>query len=225
MKERPIIFSAPMVRAILDGRKTQTRRVIKSPARNMQKQGHEVIKRNPDNDPWYKDYIWSMRVDGGSWADYKHERFLQLCPYGAIGDKLWVRETFGSSIRNLGGTPHEKLVYKADNPNEAYCYSSEGAEIPIKWKSPIFMPRWASRITLEITNLRVERVQDISCDDANAEGVQAWVESFANREIYHENGNLKGYPVTAYKRLWEQINGAGSWDANPWVWIIGVKRI
>jgi len=145
MKERPILFSAAMVNAILSGRKTQTRRVVKPMSRKA----------------------------GGEYTGWVLPEYRTDCPYGQPGDRLWVRETFGSMIRNVGGTPHEKLAYRADDPNAVMCYSSEGMEVPIKWKPSIHMPRWASRITLEIVSVRVERLNEISEQDAIAEGIKA----------------------------------------------------
>jgi hypothetical protein len=146
MKERPILFSAPMVRAILDGRKTQTRRVIKEKL---------------------------MRGEGAH---------VNNCQYGKPGDRLWVRETF---------CYHDYLA--------RYLYKADGVT-GVKWKPSIFMPRIASRIMLEITGIRVERLQDISEEDAIAEG---WPKS-----------------SDWYRSLWESINGQGSWVLNPWVWVI-----
>lgn len=230
MKERPILYSSPMIVAILEGRKTQTRRAIKSPARNMQKQGHEVIRRNPDNDPWYKDHIWSMRVDGGSWADYTHERFLQLCPYGAIGDRLYARET----TREVCIGSISITEYVADN-----SLSEAEWNYPRPVRPSIHMPRSLSRILTEITDVRVQRLQDITSEEAKAEGLKGI--SNDGRTVKFGIPDLDGYPrtdnqgwpwqewesdpVVAYKRLWEKINGKGSWDKNPWVWVIEFKII
>lgn len=186
----------------------------------MQKQGHEVIRRNPDNDPWYRDHIWSMRVNGGLWADYTHKRFLQLCPYGAVGDRLWVRETFA-----LSPFKHDALVFKAD---------FEAIDRVKTWKPSIHMPRWASRIKLEITGVRVERLNDISDDDVGKEGLEAFgggdVDSSGNwRRLYfdprpdHDNEGI--FAKEAYKNLWGMIHGKDEWDKNPWVWVIEFERI
>src|ERR1043165_10305122 len=113
MKERPILFSGPMVRAILEGRKTQTRRIVRSPAKNMQREGMEVIKYRPPGDSWYGDYVWSMRDRSGVWGDYKHEQFLRFCPYGVPGDRLWVRETW-AVVHN-----HHKTVHASAALDEA----------------------------------------------------------------------------------------------------------
>lgn len=183
IKERPILFSGPMVRALLDGGKTQTRRVVKArPDRNMGSrcvlQPHEL----------------AVEINRG---DY------QNCPYGQPGDLLWVRETFTKIIGKSGGWIATE--YRA----------SLGDTLGIKkrWTPAIHMPRAASRITLEITGVRVERLQDISDDDAMAEGVD------------RTNTSIPGYAKERYRRLWESINGPGSWAANPWMWVIEFRRI
>lgn len=235
MKKRPILYSAPMVVAILDGRKTQTRRAIKSPARNMQKQGHQVIRRNPDNDPWYKDHIWSMRVDGGSWADYTHERFLQLCHYGAVGDRLWVREAWRVTSKLDDISPNQLPEgIGVEYPATRHINNLEGRKRP-----SIHMPRSLSRILTEVTDIRVQRLQDITPEEAKAEGLKCM--SKDGLTVKFGIPDLDGYPgtdnhgwpwqewefdpVMAYKRLWEKINGKGSWDKNPWVWVIEFRKI
>lgn len=184
MKERPILFSGPMVRAILEGRKTQTRRALKP---QPPKQTAVVDPYNHDIEhftAWTADN--KMMLSRGNIKNTAHWR----CPYGLPGDRLWVRESF-CSVDNteFGGT---------------------------KWKPSIFMPRAASRITLEITSLRVERLQEISEDDAKAEGVSQ-----------HPNYPKEFFSswTAAYKHLWNSINGPGSWNTNPWVWVIEFKRI
>jgi len=181
MKERPILFSGAMVRAILEDRKTQTRRIVKD-------------------------------VDGKN-------------RYGVPGDRLWVRETFGYEVRSVGGTPHQQIVYRASKPDAVYCYGSQGQEIKIKWKPSIFMPRLSSRITLEITNIRIERLNDISEEDAIAEGYEpgGWSPS------YNDPGNVgcvEYWPAKdEFICLWESINGKDSWIQNPWVWVIEFERV
>lgn len=193
MKARPILMSTPMVQATLreieqrGTGKTQTRRAIKSGARNMQEQGVEVIIHRAAGDKCYKDHTWFMRGEGGSWHDYAHEKFLRLCPYGRVGDVLWVRES--------------GIISQS-----------------------IHMPRWASRITLEITGIRVERLQDISEEDAIAEGLL----KFPHKDdvaygFMADDKHGYGSPRGAYHALWESINSAGSWADNPWVWVIEFK--
>ena len=211
MKERPILFSGPMVRALLNGSKTQTRRVVKARAdKNMGPrcvlQPHELARE----------------VNRG---DY------QNCPYGQPGDRLWVRETWQGPLATEDDHYPEGLYspkfceYAADGgPTPEFTTADD--ELVCRWRPSIHMPRWASRITLEITGVRVERLQDISEADAIAEGCAK------NHNNYywggpHKAGGLKQMATArqAYQDLWESINGPGSWDANPWVWVVGFKRV
>lgn len=195
MKERPIIFSAPMVRALLDGRKTQTRRIVKSQ---------------------YDDPAWSVRpCEITRFKGHTHDWWLPgatvpavpiiKCPYGRPGDRLWVKETFAHHVQAVGAKRDEDgpFVYAADGE------FAKQYRLGDKWKSPIFMRRAASRILLEIVAIRVERLQDISEEDAKAEGADPAECCLA---YYH-----------GYRKLWEAINGAGSWDVNPYVWVIEFK--
>lgn len=179
MKERPILFSAPMVRALLEGRKIQTRRVVKLNASGRAEKGG----RN-----WHLD----------------DPNALLACPYGQPGDRLWVRETW---LR----TANEEINYRADGG-----YPEGAAKMLGGWRPSIFMPRHASRILLEITAVRVERLQDISASDAVAEGAlnQSAADQFA-----------QVHAIDMYRCIWSGINGAESWDKNPWVWVIEFKRI
>jgi hypothetical protein len=188
MTERPILFSAEMVRAILEGRKTQTRRAIKPvPTFNGGGACH-------DADALQQDYVEPYWV------------FPKICKYGAPGDLLWVRETWFDPQMDGG-----RVLYAADQP-EVH---------PIHRRRPsIHMPRWASRITLRITDVRVERLQDISEDDAIAEGVKPCTSTGWNGE------NLVVMTAReAFADLWNDINGPGAWDANPWVWVIAFERV
>lgn len=195
MKERPILFSAPMVQAILTGNKTQTRRVYKLPP--------------------------SQAVD------------IAKCPHGQVGDRLWVRETWATKIKTVGNTPHEAFTYRATEPNAVACYDCNGNELPVKWKPSIFMPRAASRILLEITGVRVERLHSISKQDAIAEGIKQIKincsrdgEKIAYKAYDWPNENItKNNPIDSYFSLWESINGRESLDANPWVWVITFKVV
>ena len=195
MTELPILFSASMVRAILKGRKTQTRRVVK-PQPTMQEvdgtYGVSVLafKQKKGKGHW----IWPNAKD----------IIVTECPYGEHGDRLWVREAFTEC-------PKGNFIYREQE--ETHDYGKSTADANNKWTPSIYMPRRASRITLEITNIRVERLQDISDKDALAEGVD------------QTNTSIKGYATERFKNLWESINGAGSWDANPWVWVIEFKRV
>ncbi len=198
MKERPIIFSGESVRATLEWRKTQTRRGIK--LRDF---------RPCDNVPGSD---WYFRAKNGIWSDVSTKRLLErYCPYGKPGDRLWVRETLAAADDQYQG-----LSY-------AYCADGKGVMPQKQWDkfstdiiSPIFMPRWASRITLEIVNIRVERVQDISEEDAEKEGM-----------IYYGETLCEPTPKEKYSKLWDSLNSKRgySWDSNPWVWVIEFKRI
>jgi len=200
MKERPILFSGPMVRALLAGTKTQTRRIVK-PQPAPDQQPRTVIGSSG--------FVYVM--DNAPLLPYPEVRRVRWdCPYGQPGDRLWVRETFGHFERNDNFTPGCEVFYRADGG----CLEIE------PWRPSIHMPRWASRITLEITGVRVERLQDIDISAAQAEGV-----SDTGSLILDSAGNEQGGPIAEYAVLWEQINGPGSWDANPWVWVLEFRRL
>lgn len=228
VRERPILFSAPMVRAILDGSKTQTRRPIKSPAKNMQRAGMQVLQHREPGDSWYGDRVWSMRNRMGVWGDYTHEKLLALCPFGAPGDRLWVREAFAliwPGEAEPENVRENAVEYRADGdesrfPGEWPPETRDDPDRP-RWRPSIHMPRWASRITLEVTGVRVERAQDVSDDDILAEGV--------TREVVAEMlGCHPGSIPTlqdAWRLAWMHIYGAESWEANPWLWVIEFRRV
>jgi hypothetical protein len=231
MKERPLLFSAPMVLALLNGTKTQTRRILKPQPYEDPKHGtvwEPKGKNHPTGSPWYCvrnvnwnpitnaffDF-WSMR--GGS-------------PYGAPSDRLWVKETHGEIPEN-GGT----IVYRASDPEW-------GTECGLKWKPSIFMRREYSRITLEIESVRAEQLQNISPEDAIAEGIEVteitdkWDlvrgktgEKQPHYKFYGEEmERLKqqtSNPVWSYETLWKKINGEESWAANPWVWVYTFRKL
>jgi hypothetical protein len=234
MKERPILFSGPMVRAILEGRKTQTRRVVKPG----------------------KDKGWGIDLAPCEIAGEVNCGDYQNCPYGVPGDRLWVRETWGylcSDItRNDRGIKKHTVEYRADAGKVTHeVFNDKGLPRPRKrcadenyedyinylerwwkrWRPSIHMPRWASRITLEIKSIRVERLQDISRDDALAEGIERWDDtaSITPYRNYRkgEPGEMNLHcstPERSFMTLWESINGPGSWDANPWVWVVHFER-
>lgn len=186
MADRPILFNDAMVRAILAGTKTQTRRVVKGdPLRWLDESGFSPdFMSHPEND---------------------------LCPYGQPGDRLWVRETF-QRFSDDG-----EILYKADPAgfDEMNELKRDGC-LEARWRPAIHMPRWASRITLEVTAVRIERLQQISEEDAKAEGaIGALNNSIGDNWCARE----------AFAALWQSINGPGSWDANPWVWVIEFKRL
>jgi len=214
MKERPILFSGPMVRAILDGSKTQTRRIVKPqpPATTASVRAYH----HPDPRP----HFWAC--DGGSLLDW-----ARLCPYGAPGDRLWVREAFIHEPADYCWEASVSIpcrpattIYRADSDPHGLA---KGAG----WKPSIHMPRSLSRITLEITGVRVEQLQEISDEDAFAEGTPCYVcgrpmDGFSESDChcFHRKARASDYQV-----LWESIHGPGSWAANPWVWVIDFRRV
>lgn len=209
VRERPILFSGEMVRAILDGRKTQTRRVL-----NLARGG------------------WSVRLaesDGRADQPANLRQVACGCPHGQPGDRLWVRETFSKHVRL--SDPH---YLPADYPDEAMgaWYWADGNPEHGDWTKPkpsIHMPRWASRLTLEITDVRVGRLQEISGQDVVAEGVKCPT----NHGHWHNDDydafleEEERLAVEAYRGLWDSLNakrGYG-WDVNPFVWVIEFKRV
>lgn len=204
MTERPILFSAPMVRALLAGTKTQTRREAKK------------LVRHPD--------LGNLYTAGALVMEHEPRHVIErACPYGQPGDRLWVRESWmpdppiddswastqwaGCRDGKIAGVPE-----RFRHPR--FCnYAADWLHGPVSWTPSIHMPRWASRILLEITDVRVERLQDITRGDAMAEGCP--FPNMANATS----------PRDWYAALWEEINGGGSWDANPWVWVVEFKRI
>jgi hypothetical protein len=194
MKERPILFSAPMVRAILEGQKTQTRRIYKN-------------RKHPD---------FGCDMAGCELVREQQHVIDRICPYGQTGDRLWVREAWQGDKHDFdaGIMP----LYRAtDERTEA------------GWRPSIHMPRWASRILLEIVAVRVERLAYISREDAEAEGVglqrvsetdYRWIDYNHNDE-----GHTFGDPRHSFWSLWKSINGEKSHDANPWVWVVEFKKL
>lgn len=206
IKERPILFSAPMVRAILEGRKTVTRREIKPSMRSADTQ-FELHQQ--ENGSWLPLHTF----DESCMDDQGTEHPIK-CPYGQPGDRLWVRETFKSSA-DCRPPVAESFIYAAD-------LNSDGrTKWAARWKPSIHMPRIASRILLEITDVRVERLQDISRADIRAEGLQCPPE-LASDDV---SPNYRDWYPAAWRDLWESINGPGSWDANPWCWAVSFRRI
>ncbi|WCM21435.1 hypothetical protein NDK50_08285 [Paraburkholderia bryophila] len=216
MKERPILMNGAMVRATLrdEASKTQTRRIVKGMALD-----------------WLQPGMFS--------PEYVASPGSILSPYGFAGDRLYVRETFFAYGRwetrhnekkgrdewhfvDMTTECDRAYQYAADNPDVPVTTSRNGGVTPAWWKRPaIHMPRAASRITLEVTGVRVERLQEISEADARAEGVTI--------EERHMNGYCAGETrppsIRAFRELWESINGADSWDANPWVWVVEFRKL
>ncbi|CAM7184004.1 Morphogenetic protein [Klebsiella pneumoniae] len=220
-----MIFNAEMVRALLDGRKTQTRRPIKW----KQTRFTEIGERE-DGSKW----PWSEDAEHA--CDFWHP-----CPFGAVGDRIWVREAFRVHSR---ATDVATLVYKASERNS---WTEQTRRVPVavcnkpatpeKWTPSLHMPRWASRIMLEITGVRVERLNAISPEDAESEGLERTnftgfgdepgLPSYPEPDVYFDplKKQWKEYPPEAFAGLWESIYGEGSWKANPWVWVIEFKRV
>ena len=199
-----------MVRAVLDGSKTQTRRVLKK-----QFPDDAVMAEMPATDPIGG---WVISGHSGLWWDDAASCFDDAirCPYGQPGDRLWVREDW---------TTHAcfDAIPPRDITTRSLHYQADGLINTGKNRSGIFMPRWASRITLEITAVRVERLQDISEADARAEGARN-LDVASGRETL-DPYSRQGSCVAHYKHIWQDINGPDSWDLNPWVWVIEFKRV
>ncbi|MEX5490663.1 hypothetical protein ABFV43_17755 [Pseudomonas fulva] len=249
-KERPILFSAPMVRAILEGRKTVTRRPIKPSMR-----GFDVSFELHQQD----DGSWRpMHTFDESCMDAQGTEHPVICPFGKPGDRLWVRETWGvishdfdqqgnavdwepdrpaQAIREMRfgrGYYSGHVVYAADGPCEWAGDEDGGGDPRSAWKPSIHMPRVASRILLEITDVRVERLQGISESQALAEGIVGVDfrpdDGFPICRGYMvgpDDGSspLETHASKVFAGLWRSINGPESWDANPWVWVVEFKRI
>jgi hypothetical protein len=182
VKERPILFSGPMVRAILAWTKTQTRRVVR---------GDFTLVDD-----------WPHRLIGGD----GHEVAL-ACPYGVPGDRLWVRETWRSD--DFAPDDPSRTIYRADGPDDL-IRETRGI---IRWRPSIFLPRYRSRLTLEVTAVRVERLQDISEEDAEAEGAFALGDAACSHREWFMGG-------------WDSINGKRApWASNPWVWVVTFRRL
>ncbi len=220
MKERPILFSAPMVLALLAGTKTQTRRIFKLP-RAFEALGGRLDESWPDNTSPFGACLKVPCKD-----DTAHRLF---CPQGQPGDRLWVRETTIISPKRwsddwaLVAKENRREDNEGDMRAVQYLATAPEREAAnsynLKATPSIFMPRWASRITLEIAAIRVERLQEISQEDAVAEGV------FPPRETGATLTDQIVDPVRAYRSLWESINGPGSWKKNPWVWVVEFRRL
>lgn len=191
MKERGMIFNSEMVRAILDGRKTQTRRPVKFPVHD-KNLGCELAGNELAGELSAGNYLNSA--------------------FGKQGDRIWVRETWARY--NIDQDSYD-MAYRATPPED---WPEEG-----KWRPSIHMPRWASRILLEITGIRVERLNAISQEDAQDEGMEltGWRPTYSDQD----SGGEVWTPYDNFARLWDSIYGEGSWKVNPWVWVIEFKRV
>jgi hypothetical protein len=216
MAEHPILFSGEMVRAILAGRKTQTRRVVKSDTQNFAKSQFLFFDNNRA----------SWMGEPGSWLE---EYYWTVCPYGVPGDTLWVRETLamGSAICKSAkvdyAATHTPIAWREGMP-QGCCGAATW-----QWKRDVLpsihMPRWASRLTLRVTSVRVQRVQDISEEDAIAEGVVV-SHYYCDDATDSDDGTHRCDPIGAYRKLWDSLNAARGygWETNPWVWVVGFTR-
>lgn len=206
MGEHPILFSGEMVRAILEGRKTQTRRIIP-----------------------YREHLGHWK----GWTPERTDHWVRMNPYGQIGDRLWVRETWRTDASLDRKSPRLFTKWPVEYQSDG-CRLEHGAvygHTDGKWRPSIFMPRWASRLTLEITGVRVEQLQSISEVDAVAEGIEI-VSGDYNRDDY--TGCWRDYakkqhywnsPIDSFHSAWDLINGKrASWKSNPWVWIVEFRK-
>ena len=197
---RPILFSTEMVKAILSGQKTQTRRIVKEPFQSWMK------TTNPKCEWW--------------------DRIEEQCNYGQVGNLLWVRETWQQEC-----IERENELGKGWRATGNYLYKADGCSLPKtsfsfgKWKPSIFMPREACRIELRITDIKVERLQNISEEDARREGVKYDLSLEFNQYLNYEKGIYQCQTaVESFRSLWSEINGQKSWEENPFVWVITFER-
>lgn len=215
-RERPILFSAPMVRAVLDGSKTQTRRIVQ-------------IGDHARAD------LLGCKAGVATFGDRLPDDPVPLekrCPYGKPGDRLWVRETHAQfAVGNKIGLAPQCVAYRATcREDGSFDYAQPDGEIlgikVTKWTPAIHMPRWASRITLEITDVRVQRLQAISDEDALAEGIERNDDDGVTYYGPLNHGDCR--PREGFRMLWDSVPGGGpgrSWYADPWCWAITFKRL
>lgn len=216
MTERPILFSAPMVRAILEGRKTMTRRVIKP--QPIQRPGMNCTR------------TIFFRRDGQELLDTVLGAYFSsansLCPYGQPGARLWVKETgWERPVRSEkdmreGADTWDRYYYDADGLTEQD--TADFKAWGFKRRPSIHMPRWASRINLEITGVYVERLNEIGGPDCVSEGIPKMTRLSDGAPL---RGDIWARQKTQFRELWESINGHGSWALNPWVWVVEFKRL
>lgn len=205
MKSRPILYSTPMVRAVLAERKTHTRRIANTEI----VLGREALICSRGKARYAPTFLLPDAA----------ELAVAHCPYGQPGDRLWVRETWAEGIHQMADIDH--WAYAAD-------HFGVQQRLGDRWKPSIHMPRAASRITLEITAVRLERLQSISEADAIAEGIEFFNDDHECGCRNYMDATGKDWtltPLESFKSLWQSINGPGSWDLNPWVWVIEFRRL
>lgn len=227
MKEKPILFSTPMVQAILEGRKTMTRRIVKPmPGRQSEWLTDDLLNEVPHGEiikgGWQMHHPKAGQTHAGVEVAYDSPLGWIKCPYGQTSDLLWVRETWAP---DLAGDDINSYI-------EYVRYPADGSRRPIKWvndyssyknRPGIHMNKEYSRIWLQVIDLRVERLQDISESDAKAEGIEKMDESPFPYKLYSCNTASCVDAKTSFKFLWQDINGDDAWLNNPWVWVISFK--
>lgn len=235
MKSHGVLFTAPMVRALLDGRKSQTRRLL-APANSLL-DGYgvgSVLKQDWLMLNWHKAWLDHGPSPAGNRGPYWHvrmpprrsfpdETWHRVYPRIQAGDEIWAKENYKHYANSYGGvcTPTANVIYAADDSS---------AQIPLEdppvrknwetWQPSLLMPRWCARIVLEVISVRSERLNDISPEDALAEGISHYIPDAAAKWL----GEREADPVKEYRDLWESINGENSWLINPFVWVYDFKR-
>lgn len=216
MRERPVLFSDEMVRAILNGRKTQTRRLAEWPVHGVS----DGRKRKVYSDP--------AEVNAALVSDSPSPHKRVVSPFGRPGDRLYVRECWGIAEDDFGC---QHVTYRADDAHYLIGAEDDGKQFlirngvqpkpsePDRWRPSIHMPRWASRLALEVTGVRIERLQDITEDDARAEGWVRRPEVSDDPEVHRDAAH------DWFMDLWTDTYGRDSWDANPWVWVVSFRRL
>lgn len=219
MKDRGMIFNGEMVRAIINGRKTQTRRIVSERHLNLIDLGSQIGECYP--------------LECGIDHENSQSYYREHCPFGKPSDRIWVRETYQGPLFDYehmesyleDSSKFEKpdfCIYRADGKPAPEFYDADD-NLHCGWRPSIHMPRWASRITLEITDVRVERLNSISQEDAQAEGMEltGWRPTYSDPD----SGGEVWTPYDNFAQLWESIYGEESWKANPWVWVIEFKMV
>lgn len=213
MAERPIIFSGESVRAILAGRKTQTRRVVRWPIVSngivFDRGLGDIVCRNDYLPP--SEMLMDFRRGKEAYYIARCEGWEQVCPYGVPGDRLWVRETWQHENGSCDNP-------RCGQPTHIYHRATETYPESMRWRSPIHMPRWASRLTLRVTDVRVERLKDICASDIRAEGLV---------DQRHPTARVGDTPTlhTQFGRAWDDINAKRApWASNPWVWVVTFEK-